>query len=146
MPLDGSKNGEAVLPYIKELTGKLKSEVTLLQVVEPGKHVYTVGGLNCISFPEQELERLKTEAMQYLEKASEKLANTRATVRSKVRIGHAAEEIIKFADETNTRLVAISSHGRSGVKRWISGSVAYKVLHAGNTPVLLIRIPEIKSP
>jgi nucleotide-binding universal stress UspA family protein len=145
VPLDGSENGEAALPYVKGLTSKLKAEVTLLQVVEPGKHVHTVGGLDYIPFPEQELEHLKTEAMQYLEKVSGRLANTKATIRSEVKIGHAAQEIIKFADETNTRLVAISSHGRSGVKRWISGSVAYKVLHAGNTPVLLVRIPEIKS-
>lgn len=145
VPLDGSKNGEAALPYVQGLASKLKSEVTLLQVVEPGKRVYTVGGLDYIPFPEEELEHLKTEALQYLEEVSQKLTNTKATIRSKVKVGHAAQEIINFADETNTRLVAISTHGRSGVKRWISGSVAYKVLQAGHTPVLLVRIPETES-
>lgn len=145
VPLDGSENGEAALPYVQELTSKLKSDVILLQVVEPGKHVHTVGGLDYVPFPEQELEHLKTEAMQYLKKVRTKLTDTKATVRSAVKIGHAAQEIIKLADETNTRLVAISTHGRSGVKRWISGSVAYKVLQGGNTPILLVRIPETKS-
>ena len=145
VPLDGSENGEAALPYVQGLASKFKSEVTLLQVIEPGKHVHTVGGLNYIPFPEEELEHLKIEAMQYLEKAGGKLTNTKATIRSEVKVGHAAQEIINFADETNIRLVAISTHGRSGVKRWISGSVAYKVLHAGNTPILLVRMPETKS-
>lgn len=145
VPLDGSKTGEAALPYVQGLASKLKSEVTLLQVVEPGKRVHTVGGLDYIPFPEEELEHLKTEALQYLEEVSRKLTNTKATIRSEVKVGHAAQEIINFADETNIRLVAISTHGRSGVKRWISGSVAYKVLQAGNTPVLLVRIPETES-
>lgn len=145
IPLDGSENGEAALPYVKELAGKIESEVTLLQVVEAGQHVRTVGGLDYILFPEQELEHLKAEAKRYLRKVRGKLKNTKATVKSVVNVGHAAQEIIKFADETNTRLVAISTHGRSGVKRWISGSVAYKVLHAGNVPILLVRIPEVKS-
>ncbi len=145
IPLDGSEDGEGALPYIQELTKKLESEITLLQVVAPGQHVHTIGGLDYVLFPEHELEHLKAEATQYLEKVSRKLTDTKATVRSEVKIGHAAQEIIKFADETNTRLVAISTHGRSGVRRWISGSVAYKVLQAGHTSVLQVRATGVKS-
>ncbi len=144
IPLDGSENGEAVLPYIKELTNELKSEVTLLQVVAPGQHVHTVGGLDYILFPEEQVEKMREEAMQYLEKVGNKLTDTKATIRSEVKTGQAAKEIIKFADETKTHLVAISTHGRSGVRRWISGSVAYKVMQAGNTPVLLVRAPGVE--
>ena len=141
IPLDGSENGEAVLPYIKELTCRLKSEVTLLQVVAPGQYVHTVGGLNYILFSEQHVETMRADAKQYLEKVGRKLTDTKATIRFEVKTGHTAQEIIKFADETNTRLVAISTHGRSGVRRWISGNVAYKVLQAGHTPLLLVRAP-----
>jgi len=145
IPLDGSEIGEAALPYIKELTNKLKSEVTLLQVVALGQHVHTIGGLNYVPFSEQQVETMKAKAKQYLEKVGRKLTDTEAIIRSEVKTGHAAQEIIKFADETNARLVAISTHGHSGVRRWIYGSVAYKVLQAGNTPVLLVRAPGVKS-
>lgn len=79
------------------------------------------------------------------EKVSGELAETKATIRSEVRTGQAAQEIIRFADETKTRLLAISTHGHSGIRRWISGSVAYKVLQAGHTPLLLVRAPEVKA-
>jgi nucleotide-binding universal stress UspA family protein len=55
--------------------------------------------------------------------------------------GTAAEAIINFADQTNASLVAMTTHGRSGVSRWALGSVAERVLRAGNTPLLLVRTP-----
>lgn len=140
VPLDGSETGEVTLPYIKEFTSKLKSEVTLLQVVVPGQYVHTVGGLNYVLFSEQQVETMKAEAKQYLEEVKRSLIDTEATIRSEVKTGNAAQEIIKLADETDTRLVAISTHGRSGVRRWVAGSVAHKVLQAGHTPLLLVRV------
>ncbi len=140
VPLDGSEAGEVTLPYIKEFTSKLKPKVTLLQVVEPGQYVHTVGGLNYVLFSEQRVEAMKAETKQYLEEVKKRLEDTEATIRSEVKTGNAAQEIIKLAGETNTRLVAISTHGRSGVRRWVSGSVAHKVLQAGHTPLLLVRV------
>jgi len=145
VPLDGSEDGETALPLVKELTNKIESEVILLQLVIPGQHVHTVGGLDYVIFPEPELEHLVEEARQYLENVSQKLADTKATIRCEVKTGNAAQGIIKYADDINARLVALSTHGRSGVRRWISGSVAYKVLQAGNTHILLVRAPEVKE-
>jgi nucleotide-binding universal stress UspA family protein len=145
VPLDGSEDGEAALPYVKELTSRITSEVILYQVVAPGKHVHTIGGLDYVPFPETELEHLVTEARQYLENTGKKLTDTKATISYEVKTGDAAQSIIEFADEINARLVAISTHGRSGIRRWISGSVAYKILQASNTPVLLARAPEVNS-
>jgi len=137
--LDGSEAGEAALLYVRELAEKLSSEVILLQVVAPGQHVYTVGGLDYVVFTDQQVESMKTQAKQYLEKVTKKL--TGISVSSEVRVGDAAREIIRFADETNTSLVAISSHGRSGIKQWIFGSVTHKILQAGNMSVLLVKAP-----
>jgi nucleotide-binding universal stress UspA family protein len=139
VPLDGSKEGEAALFYVKEITCRIKAEVTLLQIVTPGKHVHTLGGLDYVNFPEPEIEHLIAEARQYLVETSKYLIDTKAVFNYEVITGDAAQGIIKYADETNTRLVAISTHGRSGIKRWISGSVTYKVLQAGNTPILIVR-------
>ncbi|MFC1943662.1 universal stress protein [Chloroflexota bacterium] len=145
VPLDGSETGEAALPYVKGLTEKLKSEVTLLEVVAPGQHVHTIGGLDYVLFPEEEIEHLRTVAKQNLEEAGKKLADTRAIVKYEVKTGNAAQEIIKLADETNARLIAISTYGQTGIRRWISGSVTDKVLQAGHTPVLLVRALQAKS-
>ncbi|MFC1958753.1 universal stress protein, partial [Chloroflexota bacterium] len=145
IPFDGSENGEAALPYVKELTKKLESEITLLQVVAPGQHVHTIGGLDYILFSEQQVETMKAEAKRYLEKVGKKLADTKATIRPEVKTGNAAQEIIKFADETTTSLVAISTHGHSSAGRWTSGSVAHKVLQRGHIHLLLVPAPGVKS-
>ncbi|MDP2729333.1 MAG: universal stress protein [Dehalococcoidales bacterium] len=145
VPLDGSDDGEAPLPYIKEITRKLESEVVLLQVVAPGQHVHTVGGLDYILFPEDEVERTIAEARQYLEQAGKELADTKVTLKSEVKTGNAAQEIIDFADEANICLVAISTHEHSGAGRWTLGNVAHKILQAGHTSVLQVRAPGVKS-
>jgi len=145
VPLDGSDAGEVVLPHVRQLTEKLGAEVILLQVVAHGQHVHTIGGLDYVRFAEQQIESMKAEAKEYLDKVSEGLAGTKGMVRSEVRVGDTAHEIIKFADEANIRLITISSHGRSGIRQWISGSITHKILHAGNTPVLLVKALGIKA-
>ena len=145
VPLDGSSVGEAALPYVEELTKQLESEVILLQVVPHGQWAHTVGGLNYVRFPKHDLELMMERAGQYLEEVSARLSGTRATLSSEVRVGHAAEEIVKFAKETDTRLVAMSTHGRSGISEWILGSVTQKILHTGSTPLLLVRASETRG-
>jgi len=145
VPLDGSDVGEVVLPHVRQLTEKLESEVILLRVVAPGQHVHTIGGLDYVRFAEQQIESMKAEAKEYLDKVSKRLAGTKGMVRSEVRVGDTTHEIIKFADEANIRLVTISSHGRSGIRQWISGSVTHKILHAGNTPLLLVKALGVKA-
>jgi nucleotide-binding universal stress UspA family protein len=139
LPLDGSKAGEAALPYIRELINRLESEVTLLGVVLAGQHVRTVGGLDFILYPEQYLEVVKTEAMEYLDKVYHRLSGGKAAVKVELKVGDVAREIIKFAEEMNFSLIAISAHGHSGIERWVFGGIAHKVLQASNTSVLLVR-------
>jgi nucleotide-binding universal stress UspA family protein len=139
LPLDGSEVGEAALPYISEIALRLKSEVTLLSVIESSQHVRTIGGQDYIHYPEQQIESIKIDINKYLSVVSKKLTDSGVNVRSIVKEGDAAAEIIKYAKEHNVRLVAMSSHGRSGMRQWVFGSVSNKVLHAGKTPLLLVR-------
>ena len=139
VPLDDSENGEVVLPYIKELINKLKSKVILLRVIASGYHVHTVGGLDYISLPETQVERMKAEASPYLTKISHELESAGTAVSSEVRTGDAAEKILKLADEKNAHLITMSTHGHSGIERWTLGSVTHKVLHNGKTSLLLVR-------
>ena len=143
VPLDGSKESEAVIPYIEELASKLKAEVVLFQVVAQAYRIYPGGDPGVqVPFTEEQMEPLKASAEQYLEEVTSGLKGRGVTTRYEVRVGDAAEEIINLADELCVDLVAMSTHGRSGVSRWNIGSVADKVLHAGNTPLLLVRVPQ----
>jgi nucleotide-binding universal stress UspA family protein len=144
LPLDGSEAGEAAVPYIQELSERLGSEVILFGVVPAGQHARTVGGLDFILYPEQYLEVVKAEARGYLDRVYHRLSGGKAAVRVELKVGDVAREIIKFAEETNVSLIAISAHGRSGIEKWVFGSIAHKVLQATNTSVLLVRAPRGK--
>ncbi len=145
VPLDGSKIGEAALLYVEGLVSRLapgeKVEVTLFQVISPPTHrVETAGEIFDVPYTEEEIELVKKKVLDYLDKAGEGLRSKGAIVRCKVGVGEAAEEIIKAEGEINADLVAMSTHGRSGISRWAFGSVADKVLRAGKVPVLIVRV------
>lgn len=147
VPLDGSKVGEAALPYVEELVSKLapkvKVEVILLQIVSSLSHYVIAGEISAqVPYTEKETEQLRKKARDYLDKAGEGLRSKGAIVKSEVRTGSAAEEIIKFTEEIKAGLVAMSTHGRAGLSRWAFGSVTDKVLRGGNVPVLIVRAPK----
>jgi nucleotide-binding universal stress UspA family protein len=137
LPLDGSAAGETALPLILEIAVKLKSEVTLLSVIESGQRVHTIGGLDFIRFPEQQVQKMKQDLSSYLDGAVKRFRDRGIEARGELRSGHAAEEILKCAKAAGARLVAMSSHGKSGLREWVFGSVSNKVLHAGKTHLLL---------
>ena len=147
VPLDGSKVGEAALPYVEELVAKLalgtKVEVTLLQVISSLAHYIVAGEASApIPYTEREMEQIKKKAIDYLDKAGEGLRSKGALVKTEVATGKAAEQIIKVTEEIKADLVAMSTHGRSGLSRWAFGSVTDKLLHAGNVPILVVRAPK----
>jgi len=147
VPLDGSKVGEAALPEVEKLASKLlpegKVEVTLIQVLSSLSHYVVAGEASArIPYTEQEMEQMKKKASQYLREASESLKKKGASVKVRVEIGHAADEIIKAADEIHADIIAMSSHGRSGLSRWAFGSVTDRVLRGGGKPVLVVKAPK----
>ena len=147
VPLDGSKEGEAALPVIERLITKLapeiKVEVTLLGVVASLTHWVVVGEASApISYTEGELRLIKQEVSDYLDKAGEALRSKGAIVTTRVSAGNAAEEILKAADETSADMIAMSTHGRSGLRRIAFGSITDKVLRGANVPVLTVRALE----
>ena len=139
VPLDGSERAEAVLPYVMELMRKLNSEVILLQVVASGKHVHTIGGLDYVYFGDRDADSMKISTQKYLGKVRTRLVGKKDSIRCEVRTGDPVREIVKCANETDSRLIAISSHGHSGIERWAYGSVTYKILQSSNQAVLVAR-------
>jgi nucleotide-binding universal stress UspA family protein len=140
VPLDGSEVGEAALVYATELAARLDLEVILFQVVAPAYHVYSSGEIvSQVPYTEKEMEPIRKSIQAYLNRVAEKLKAKKINVITETRTGAAAEGIIKAADELKVDLVAMSTHGRSGVSRWVFGSVASRVIQAGTTPILLVR-------
>ncbi len=120
VPLDGSTRSQVVIPYIAEIASRLAAELTVLHVVSPDNQSVS-------------------EAESYLKRICSLLEEEGITNAYKVRTGDAAEEIINLADELNIDMVAMSTHGRTGLSAWALGSVAQKVLMGGKTPLLLVR-------
>ena len=147
VPLDGSKVGEAALPYVEDIVSKLspevKTEIVLLQVVAPTTIPTTSGRTHSgIPYTEQQLEETEKKAMEYLNQTGKALKSKGVTVTAKVAVGDASEHIVKVAEEIDANLIAMSTHGRSGFSRWAFGSVTDKVLRReGRIPVAMIRAP-----
>jgi nucleotide-binding universal stress UspA family protein len=148
IPLDGSKLSEAAVRYIEDVISNMSSankvEVTLFHAVTAMRHDVEIsgGGAGTITVPysEGEMEQMKADALQYLNKVGESLKSKGANVSAKVSIGHdAAHEIIQAEEEVSADLVAMTTHGRAGISRWAFGSVTDKVLRGGKVPVLMVR-------
>jgi len=147
IPLDGSKVGEAALPFIEKLIDMLspetKLEVTLFGVITLLRHWVVVGEASApISYTEEELSLIKQRVIDYLEKTGEILRSKGAIVNTKVSTGNAADEILKAAEEIKADMIAMSTHGRSGLRRLAFGSVTDKVLQGASMPVVAVRAPE----
>ncbi len=137
--LDGSEQSEVVLPYVEELASRIKAEVALLHVLEPNYYVYTVGGYNWDAYSEKQRKSMKAFYTDYLKDMAEKFQRRGIPTKYQVIFGIVAEVIIDFPEKIHADFVAMSTHGRSGVSRWVLGSVAERVLRAGNTSLFLIR-------
>ena len=136
VPLDGSETAEAILPEIEKVAAAFGAHISLLQVVSSQPIPY---------FPYTNPLRLRKElaedAQKYLAGLEEKIRTKDFTVDSSVQFGDEAKEILNYATENNVDLIAMSTHGRSGIDRWLVGSVAEKVLRHATQPILLLRSP-----
>ena len=150
VPLDGSFVGESALPYVKDLLSKLSPqvyiEVILLHVVSPANTPMMYGAEGAVPDLEQseaQTEKSKTAALEYLDKTAGLLKTEGVTVTTKVVVGDASAEIVKAAEEIDANLIAMSTHGRSGISRWAFGSVTDKVLRReGRIPIAMIKAPK----
>ncbi len=131
VPLDGSRLAEAILPDVVELAAQQGSEVVLLRIAS----AHAVVGVTLVEAQVQAVE----EAGKYLAEVEQRLAANGVRVSSVVRYGRAAEEILDHARTSGIDLIAMSTHGRSGIERVLLGSVAERVLRETPVPVILRR-------
>jgi nucleotide-binding universal stress UspA family protein len=139
IPLDGSKTAETVLPYARFLARRLKLPVELLEVVdiaEIGKRISP----DKAQFLDTVIENFVRKREQYLRSVAGTFAEV--DVKCTVEKGIPAEVIIEKAAADQTTLISMATHGHSGIRRWLLGSVAEKVLRGATNPLLLIRAAE----
>jgi nucleotide-binding universal stress UspA family protein len=146
VPLDGSALAEQVLPSVRMLAPILGAKVKLLQVVLEMDPYYLAMDFELSGpFASQRGQRLnpwdvlRQSAENYLERHAAQLRAVGVETAFEVRIGAPAEIIGEVAEREQATLIAMATHGYSGIKRWALGSVADKVVHASNIPVLVVR-------
>jgi nucleotide-binding universal stress UspA family protein len=133
-PLDGSNESEKTIPHVKDVAGSMNADVTLLQVLKLDSSFVTFG-------ENRETESLKASAKEYMEKVTSSLQNTGINTKYVLieTRGDVAEEINNYTTQNYIDVVVMATHGRSGPRRWVLGSVTNKVLNEGNTPIMLVR-------
>jgi nucleotide-binding universal stress UspA family protein len=142
VPLDGSHRAEGILSHVEKLALQFKSKVIFIQVVEPplhpapggpdGRHEYLI-----------EFKQKQDEITAYLSGIQQGFLNMGIEAISVVEQGAVVETIISVAQRENAALIAIASHGRSGLSRVFYGSVAAGILQKTDRPLLVIRTRNI---
>ncbi|MGD1996648.1 MAG: universal stress protein [Anaerolineae bacterium] len=146
--LDGSELAEQVLPHVAEIVRGRDIEVHLLSVapvvMPPTAVVVDVYPIymtaDFMATQAAERERIGRELQEYLDGVVQRMRSVAGKVRTAIRSGRPAEEILQYAEEVGIDLIAMCTHGRSGLSRWVYGSVADRVLRGANCPVLLVRV------
>ncbi len=142
VPLDGSELAEKALDPAMAIAAAVKSDVLLLRVVadrEPLPATLDPIGEDVAAALDKTDSLERAEAEAYLQRVHESHRNQHLFFDVQSVDGDIADAIISYADSRNVDLVIISSHGRSGIGRWLHGSVAEKVLRGADCATLIIR-------
>ena len=139
VPLDGSPLAEGMLRFIVDIAGPLDLEVVLLRVIRPQPPQVTESSRFVVL---EDIGARMAEAREYLVPLAVELSTKGIRVRTEVRRGDPVEEIVAGVREAGADLIAMTTHGRSGLGRLLFGSVAEAVLRQAEIPVFLMRQTE----
>ncbi|MBI5365482.1 MAG: universal stress protein [Planctomycetes bacterium] len=131
VPLDGSDASAAILPLLTSLANLYESEIVIVHAVLPYPDFAAYSGIPGVD--------LTQEARAGLEPYRQRLEREGLRARVRICIEHPATAILEAAQEEQADLVAMTTHGRSGLSRWVFGSIAEKVLHHVSCPMLVLR-------
>ncbi len=142
VPLDGSPLSETALPTAIYLASSLKIPLKLLRVIPSvlagAVALSASGSVALLGSDWDEFQKAQIqETRQYLNRIVSTLPNG-VHIQISIRLGDPAEEIVSATRESPSTLVVMSTHGRSGIARWVMGSVAETVSHRAAAPLLLV--------
>lgn len=151
VPLDGSELSEIVLPHVEMLLKACggEAEIVLLHVCEPVYGKISGMGAGAIyvmpNLAQEAEEACRKEAEEYLAEVEKRLKKRGLKVQTVLKVGDSGGEILDYAAHNPVDLIAMASHGRSGISRWAYGSVTSKVLRGISTPILVVTPPKEKG-
>jgi len=140
VPLDGSELAECVLPHVEAFISQCRFRtivfVRVLEAITPA-----VAGEYAINVDEMENREAnrKASAEAYLKQIIKRMKPGETGLEKKVLIGRPADKLADYADNNDVDLILMATHGRSGVSRWVRGSVADRILRGASVPVLMVR-------
>ena len=143
VPLDGSELAECVLPHVETIAkaGGVRN-VVFVRAVEPFSLSPVRGEPN---FTEEQIKEIDSKtlaaAKNYLDQLVSRVDYGSVKVQSEVVTGRAAESLADYATKNEVDLIVIATHGRSGISRWVWGSIADRILHSSCVPILMVRAP-----
>jgi len=138
VPLDGSDFAENALDAVSEILAGEEVAVRLVRVPEIAVYPATMYGAASYEAVDAYMEAMATEAQTYLNETAERLRERWGDVSWEVREGVASAVILEVAREFDADLIAMASHGRTGFRRFLMGSVAEQVLREAEVPVLVV--------
>jgi nucleotide-binding universal stress UspA family protein len=137
VPLDGSAMAEQVLPPATSIAKAMDAEMVLFRVSIVQISGWFTG--EWLEPLEGDLRTADQYAKDYLSRVAGHLADQGVKVSTAVRVGAVAESIVNYTETQQIDLIAMCTHGRTGLARWALGSVADRVLRVGRIPILLVR-------
>ncbi|MFC1925928.1 universal stress protein [Chloroflexota bacterium] len=147
VPLDGSDLAECVIPHVEAIAGGCQvPDVVFIRVVQPAK----VPSLGDFIVSGDELNQMDTankdSAEEYLNRLLGRLKLDQANLQAEIIVGKGvAESLADYMTKNEADLIVIATHGRSGVSRWVLGSVADRILRSSCIPVLMVQAPGCAS-
>lgn len=142
VPLDGSELAERALAPARALALYSHGQLRLVRVAAPQQMLVPNEVSFGVLYPDQSLIVARAEAKDYLAELQAASVPDQPKLVPDIRDGEVAGEIVDAARQARAELIVMSSHGYSGFKRWLLGSVAEKVLYAAPCPVWIVRAPE----
>jgi nucleotide-binding universal stress UspA family protein len=137
VPLDGSQRAQTILPYVEELARGRESKVIFLQVIEPS--MFMAGAYDTFYYDTELAERIIAATKSYLTALVDVYSKKGLVAKSFVEQGPVVQTILDVAEREQADLIAMASHGRTGLARVFYGSVAAGILHQADRPLLLVR-------
>ena len=135
VPLDGSPLAEAVLPHAEALAKSEHAEIIILRVpTTPASEFMTRDPSVAAMIRKSELDVVE----EYVHDKVMLIEEAHIKASGMTREGPVPEMILEVAEETHADIIAMSTHGRSGIQRWLMGSVADRIVNHAHVPVMLI--------
>ena len=153
VPLDGSELAECVLPHVETfIAGCQVSTIVFVRVIELGQITFggsyaaTEADIMTIEANAKRIEEeRKSSTEEYLKEVVSRFKQDGVKFQTEVIAGKVADTLVDYTEANNIDLILIATHGRSGVSRWVRGSIADRILRASRVPVLMVRAPGTMS-